>query len=79
MNGKDFPFVPTITHYEYQFCFHDMYFTLSSMFQYGVVQLLLMKYLLTWTQLSNQGYVLRQCQEFRGLLFLYQKRHGGRE
>jgi hypothetical protein len=72
-------FVPTITLYEYQFCFHDMCFTLSSMFQYGVFQLLLMKYLLTWAQLSNQGYVLLQCQEFRGLLCLYQKRHGGRE
>jgi hypothetical protein len=31
------------------------------------------------TYLSNQGYVPLQCQEFHGLLFLYQKRHGGRE
>jgi len=29
----DFPVLPVITHYEYQFCFHDMYFTLSYMFQ----------------------------------------------
>ena len=25
--NKDFPALPVITHYEYQFCFHDMYFT----------------------------------------------------
>jgi hypothetical protein len=31
------------------------------------------------TYLSNQGYVPLQCQESHGLLFLYQKRHGGRE
>ena len=24
---KIFPVLPVITHYEYQFCFHDMYFT----------------------------------------------------
>jgi len=30
---KDFPVLPPITHYEYQFCFHDMYFTLSNIFQ----------------------------------------------
>jgi hypothetical protein len=69
MNGKDFPFIPTITHYEYQFCFHDMYFILSSMFQFGVFQLLLMKYLLTWTHNHRtQEYVPLQCQEFHDLL-----------
>jgi len=30
---KDFPVLPPIIRCEYQFCFHDMYFTLSSMFQ----------------------------------------------
>jgi len=30
---KDLPVLPPITHYEYQFCFHDMYFTLANMFQ----------------------------------------------
>jgi len=29
---KIFSVLPVITHYEYQFCFHDMYFTLSNMF-----------------------------------------------
>ena len=33
INIKDFPILPPSTHYEYQFCFHDMYFTLSNMFQ----------------------------------------------
>ena len=27
LNVKDSPVLPPITHYEYQFCFHDMYFT----------------------------------------------------
>ena len=31
INVKDFPILPPVTHYEYQFCFHDMYFTLSNM------------------------------------------------
>ena len=31
-NVKNFPVLPVITH-EYQFCFHDMYFTWSYMFQ----------------------------------------------
>ena len=30
---KIMPVLPPITHYEYQFCFHDMYFSLSNMFQ----------------------------------------------
>jgi hypothetical protein len=32
MNGKEFPFVPSSAH-ENQFCFHDMYFILLSMFE----------------------------------------------
>ena len=32
-NFKSFPVLPPITHYVYQFCFHDMYFTLANMFQ----------------------------------------------
>jgi len=27
INVTDFPVLPPITHYEYPFCFHDMYFT----------------------------------------------------
>ena len=27
INVKDFPVPPSVTLYEYQFCFHDMYFT----------------------------------------------------
>jgi len=30
---KNLPVLPPITHYEYQFRFHDMYFSLSNMFQ----------------------------------------------
>jgi hypothetical protein len=30
---KIFPFPPPITYYEYQFCFHDMHFTFSNVFQ----------------------------------------------
>jgi len=33
INVKDFPTLPSVTHYEYQFCFHDLHFTLSNMFQ----------------------------------------------
>ena len=33
INVKDFPALLSITHYEYQFCFHNMYFTLSNVFQ----------------------------------------------
>jgi hypothetical protein len=33
INVKDFPVLPVITHYEHQFCFHDMYFTYSYLFQ----------------------------------------------
>jgi len=33
INIQDFPVLPSITHYENQFCFHDMYFTYSYMFQ----------------------------------------------
>jgi len=43
INVKNLPVLPPITHYEYQFCFHDMYFTLTNMFQKGVFQSLLMK------------------------------------
>ena len=32
-NAKDFPVQPPIIYYEYEFCVHDMYFTLSNMFQ----------------------------------------------
>jgi len=34
INVKNLPALPPFTLYEYQFRFHDMYFTLSSMFQY---------------------------------------------
>jgi len=30
---KNWPVLPPITHYEYQFRFHDMHFSLSNMFQ----------------------------------------------
>ena len=30
---KNLPVLPPVTHYEYQFGFHDMYFSLSNMFQ----------------------------------------------
>ena len=43
INIQDFPLLPPITHYEYQFCVHDMYFSLSNMFQYREFQLPLMK------------------------------------
>jgi hypothetical protein len=33
INVKDLPLLPPNTHYECQFCFHDMYFTLANMFQ----------------------------------------------
>jgi len=33
INVTDLPFLPPIPHYEYQFWFHDMYFTLANMFQ----------------------------------------------
>ena len=33
INVQDFPVLPVITHYEYQFCFHDMYLTQLYMFQ----------------------------------------------
>jgi len=33
INVEDLPALPPFTHYEYQFCFCDMYFTLSNMFQ----------------------------------------------
>ena len=26
INVQDFPVLPPVTHYEYQFCFQDMYF-----------------------------------------------------
>jgi len=29
---KDLPVLPPITHYEYQLCSHDMYFTPANMF-----------------------------------------------
>ena len=32
INVKDLPVLPPITHYEYQFCVHYIYFTLSNMF-----------------------------------------------
>jgi len=33
INVKVLPVLPPFTHCEYQFCFRDMYFTLSNMFQ----------------------------------------------
>ena len=33
INVKDLPALCPITHYEYLFCFHDMYFTLENMYQ----------------------------------------------
>jgi len=33
INVKDIPVLPSVTHFEYHFCFHDMYFTRSYMFQ----------------------------------------------
>ena len=33
INVKVLPVLPPITQYEYQFFSHDMYFTLSNMFQ----------------------------------------------
>ena len=48
INVTDLSVLPPITHYEYQFCFHDMYFTLAYMFQKRVFQSLLMKSLLEW-------------------------------
>jgi len=33
INVKDLPVLPPFTHYEFQFRFHGMYFTPSSMFQ----------------------------------------------
>jgi len=33
MNVKNYPVLPPITDYEYEICFHDMYFTLSNIFQ----------------------------------------------
>jgi len=33
INVTDLPVLSPIPHYEYQFCFHDMYFTLANMFQ----------------------------------------------
>ena len=50
---KHFPVLPPVTRYEYQFCFHDMYFTLSNMFQQGGFQLLLRKSLLTWIHMYH--------------------------
>jgi len=54
INVKDFPFLPVITHYEYQFCFHETHFTYSYMFQYGEYQLPLMKSVFTWTHILQQ-------------------------
>jgi len=69
------PVLPPSTYYEYQFCFHDMYFT-SNMFQQGEFQLLLMNSLFTWTHIyPPDGYVPLQCLEFHNLLILYQQRH----
>ena len=53
INVKDFPVLPPIFYCEYQFCFHNMYFTLSNMFQQGEFQLLLMKPLFTWTHIQQ--------------------------
>jgi len=36
INSTDLPVLPPIPHYEYQFCFHDMYFTLANIFRKGV-------------------------------------------
>jgi hypothetical protein len=48
------PVLPPSTYYEYQFYFHDMYLTLSNTFQSGEFQLLLMKFLFTWTHIYPQ-------------------------
>jgi hypothetical protein len=75
MNGKEFPFVPSITH-EYQFCFLDMYFILLSMFQ---LLFMISFWSHIWTDIyPTQEYVPLLCQKFSGLPFLYQKRHGNR-
>ena len=33
INVKDFLVLTPVTHYKYQFCFNDVYFVLSNMFQ----------------------------------------------
>lgn len=58
INVKDFPVLPPDTRYDDQFCFKDMYCTLSNMFQQWEFQLLLKKSLFTWTHIyPTDGYV----------------------
>jgi hypothetical protein len=50
---KNLPVLPPITHYEYQFHFHDMFFSTSNMFQQWVFRLLIVKSFFAWTHMYH--------------------------